>query len=269
MKVIHPYIQKNLICTNSGYKPRNMHKWGPGVRDIYSLHYVISGKGYFESNNVTYSVNAKESFVIFPDIKVNYYPDSSDPWEYIWIDFKGEEALHILLMTDFRENNPVAPAFIENPEPFFHIAEITSKEPFAIERSNAKLRLLLSYYMEYHPKTNTIMKTDYVLLAKEYIENNYWKANLTVSDIVDFVRVERTHLYRLFKEATGMSLLTYLTAYRIHRACILLQTSELSIKSVACSVGYLDQLHFSKIFKKGTSYSPSEYKKEHTSTIKK
>lgn len=269
MKQAYSYLSEELICTVNGHKPQNMHKWGPGVRDIYALHYVIRGKGYFETNNVTYTLSAGESFIIFPGVEVYYYPDINDPWEYIWIDFKGDEVLRLLSLTNLSHHTPVAPAFHGNLEPLFHIIEAANIKPFEKERSNAKLRLLLSYYMEYYPKIDTVSKTDYVLTAKEYIENNYWKASLTISDITNFVKIERTYLFRLFKEATGLSLLNYLTSYRIQRACTLLKSQELSIKSVACSVGYLDQLYFSKIFKKATSYSPSEYKKIHSAASDK
>jgi AraC-like DNA-binding protein len=259
MNATYSYIHEDLICTGNGYKVQNLHRWGPGVRDIYALHYVISGNGYFETNNVTYTLRAGESFIIFPHMEVSYYPDLQNPWEYIWIDFKGDEVLHLLSMTGFTQSTPVAPVSLENLEPLFHIIETAGMKPFEKERSNARLRFLLSYYMEYYPKANIIAKTDYVLSAREYIDNNYWKAALTVTDIADFVKIERTYLFRLFKEAIGMSILNYITTYRIGRACTMLRLSELSIKSVACSVGYPDQMYFSKVFKKVTSYSPSEY----------
>lgn len=268
MKQIKFNMNDDLICINNGYKPANMHRWGPGVRDVYALHYIISGKGYLEMNDITYSLKSGESFIIFPQIEVYYYPDHNDPWEYIWIDFRGDEALRLLLMTNLSHHNPVTSVSKENLEPLFHIEESIGIKSYEKERANARLRLLLSYYIEYYPKTNNITVTDHVVLAKEYIENNYWKTILTVSDIVDYVKIERTYLFRLFKEATGMSISSYLTSYRIQRASVLLKTSGLSIKTVACSVGFRDQLYFSKVFKKVTTYSPSEYiKKNHYEDI--
>lgn len=254
-------VSENLICIGNGYKPRDFHKWGPGVRDIYALHYVIAGRGYFQANNVTYTLKAGESFIIFPQTKVYYYPDKNDPWEYTWIDFKGKEVLNLLANTRFATYMPVAPAFSQNLQQLFYDVGKIGVMVFEKERANAKLHLLLSYYMEYYPRIDSASKIDYVLLVKEYIENNYWKVNLTVSSIGEFVNIDRTYLFRLFKEATGMSILNYLTVYRIKRACELLKSSGLSIKSVACSVGYQDQMYFSKVFKKMTAYSPSEYAK--------
>lgn len=260
-------MNDELICISNGYKPANLHRWGPGVRDVYALHYIISGKGYLETNHTTYSLKAGESFIIFPQNEVYYYPDQDDPWEYVWIDFNGDEVLRILSMTILSCYNPVTSVAKENLQPLFHIEESIGLLPFEKERANARLRLLLSYYIEYYPRTNIVAKINYVVLANDYIENNYWKAILTVSDVVDYVKIERTYLFRLFKEATGMSISGYLTYYRIKRACVLLKTSGLSIKSVACSVGFKDQLYFSKVFKKVTEYSPSEYIKNHTASI--
>jgi AraC-like DNA-binding protein len=267
MKSSINYVEDNLICIDNGYKPSNYHKWGPGVRDLYSLHYVIDGKGYFITNNETYRLQAGQSFLIYPQTEVYYYPDYQEPWEYIWIDFKGEEVLRLLSMTNFSKLTPVSPFISYNLEPLFHIIETSGKKVFERERYNARLRLLLSYYMEYYPKPNVIIKIDHVLLTKNYIENNYWKNTLTIVDIVDYINIERTYLFRLFKEATGMSVLKYLTLYRIQRGCELLKNTELSVKSIAYSVGYKDQLYFTKVFKKLTSYSPTEYRQKEESKM--
>lgn len=100
---------------------------------------------------------------------------------------------------------------------------------------------------------------DYVWMARTYIEQNYWKPTLTVTEIVQAVNLERSYLFRRFKAATGESISAYLTSYRIRRACELLKLSGLSIQSIAYSVGYHDPLYFSRVFKKATSHTPSAY----------
>lgn len=253
------FLHEDLICTDSGYKPPNSHNWG-GVRNIYALHYVVSGTGYYKAGKTTYTLTRGESFIIFPNTEVYYYPDSMDPWEYVWVDFKGAEALRLLSMTSLAPHSPITPASPADLEPLFRQIEAAGMIPYRRERSHACIRLLLSYYMEYCPQDNIFRKSDYVASAKEYIENNYWKPALTVSDIAEFVSVERSYLFRLFKEEVGMSVLKYLTAVRIRKACALLHSPNLSVKAVARSVGYLDQLYFSKAFKKATSCSPSMYR---------
>ncbi|WP_336773008.1 AraC family transcriptional regulator [Paenibacillus sp. MMO-58] len=246
-----------LICTYSGYKPANKHKWGPGVRDVYALHFIISGKGTLETRNQRFALTAADSFMIFPQTEIYYYPDPEDPWEYIWIEFKGEEAERLVDMTELERDYPVAKSCPYNLKPYFPVAPRADARLYERIRAEAQLRLLLSYYLEVYPRES--QPVDYVRMAKEYIVINYWRANLSVSDIVNAVSLERSYLFRLFKEEAGMSVSRYVTAYRIERACGLLESSVLSVKSVAYSVGYKDQLYFSKVFKKATSYTPSEY----------
>ncbi|MBU9723475.1 MULTISPECIES: AraC family transcriptional regulator [Bacillaceae] len=255
----HSQSSNHLTFINKGYKPSNSHKWGPGVRDIYALHYITRGKGVLETRYGTYQLKTGDSFIIFPHMEIYYYPDSQDPWEYVWVEFNGDEVMQLLSWTMLSPKKPVVPVCEINLRPFYEIEDNVNDRPYKTIRSDAKLRLLLSYYMEYYPNDMVTDQTDYVGMAKNYIHNNYWKNAMKVSDIVDIVKVDRSYLFRLFKEDTGMSISAYLTKYRIQRACELLKTSDLSIKTVAYSVGYRDQLYFSKIFKKATSYAPSEY----------
>ncbi|WP_379155735.1 AraC family transcriptional regulator [Paenibacillus sp. sgz5001063] len=258
----YDFSERSIIKGN-GYKPPNSHKWGPGVRDVYALHYIVSGKGYLETGHATFSLMTGESFMIFPDTEVYYYPDPQDPWEYYWIEFNGLEASRLLSMINIAADHPVLKASPQDFKPLFHRVNSAGIEPFERERSDAGLHLLLSYYMEHYPSDKVFFKKDYVLAARDYIESNFWNPSLSVLDVVEFVKIERSYLFRLFKEENGVSISGYLTAFRIQRACELLTNSQLSIKSLSYSVGYQDPLYFSKIFKKATSYTPSQYRKAH------
>ncbi|MHA6528844.1 helix-turn-helix domain-containing protein [Paenibacillus sp. BAC0078] len=232
-------FNEGSICKGNGYKPPNLHKWGPGVRDVFALHYIVSGRGYLKTCHTTFPLKTGESFIIFPHMEVYYYPDPRDPWEYYWIEFNGLEAARLLSMIHIAPDHPVLEASPQDFKPLFHRVKTAGMEPFERERSDAGLHLLLSYY----------------------IESNFWKPSLSVLDVVEFVKIERSYLFRLFKEENGISISGYLTAFRIRRACELLENSQLSIQSLAYSVGYQDPLYFSKVFKKATSYTPSQYRK--------
>ncbi|QYR22344.1 AraC family ligand binding domain-containing protein [Paenibacillus sp. sptzw28] len=141
----HSYSSNGLIYINNGYKFPNMHRWGPGVRDVYSLHYIVSGKGTLETRNTSFPLKAGESFVILPYTEIYYYPDPQDPWEYVWIEFKGDEVPHLLSITEFAPDKPVAAEAPSNLEPMYGIASNADAKPFEKMRSDAELRLLLSY----------------------------------------------------------------------------------------------------------------------------
>lgn len=56
----------------------------------------------------------------------------------------------------------------------------------------------------------------------------------------------------------------YLTEYRIKQACRLLRETTLSVSAIAYSVGFENNLYFSKAFRKQKGKSPSEYRESHS-----
>ena len=81
-----------------------------------------------------------------------------------------------------------------------------------------------------------------------------------MTDVAAFVGIDRSHLYTVFKQTLGVSPKEYLTEYRLRRACALLLEPALSVTAVANSVGFENNLYFSKVFRKRTGLSPSEYR---------
>ena len=68
---------------------------------------------------------------------------------------------------------------------------------------------------------------------------------------------------RCFKRYMGMTPLQYVTSIRITKAKDLLKNTAFTIQEVGRLVGYENPLYFSRIFKKQTGHSPSEYRKEY------
>lgn len=80
------------------------HSYGPAVRPNYLLHIVIQGKGRFIQNEMEFSLHANQGFLIVPDQLTFYQADQEDPWEYMWIGFRGSRATSILRELDLNEN---------------------------------------------------------------------------------------------------------------------------------------------------------------------
>lgn len=65
----------------------------------------------------------------------------------------------------------------------------------------------------------------------------------------------------LFRRHTGMLPKDYLDQCKITRARELLLTEEHSIAAIAAELGFHDQFHFSRVFKKKTGMPPSEFRR--------
>ena len=71
-----------LDISSIGYSAdAKVTRFGPGVRNSYIIHYVISGKGYFNGK----SVSGGQGFLITPGMNEYYYPDKNEPWEFLWV----------------------------------------------------------------------------------------------------------------------------------------------------------------------------------------
>jgi len=100
----------------------------------------------------------------------------------------------------------------------------------------------------------------YVSKAVEYIEKNYSR-KVCISEISNFIGIDRSYLYSTFKQHLNISPQEFLINYRMNKACELMSNKALFIGDIARSVGYEDQLLFSKEFKKLKGFSPREYRK--------
>ncbi len=93
----------------------------------------------------------------------------------------------------------------------------------------------------------------------EYMQENYAN-NMTVPDIANHFNIERRKLTYVFEKRMGVSPTTYLTDLRIQKSKLLLRTSDLSLSEISEKVGYTDYFYFSRVFKKVTGLSPTEFR---------
>ena len=239
-------------------------RWGPGVRDKYIIHYVREGRGYFESGGKKYTLTRGQSFLIVPGQLVNYYPDEKDPWKYAWVDFTGIEARKLLAYCSLSEANPIAEKEMPELDRLFREASdrFSTDSSADVCRNIGYFRLIFSIYIEHYPAVNSKTVGELMITrAAEYIENNYRRPSLNLDEIAERLSINRVTLHRKFTEELNISPGNYIIKLRIKKACALLESSNYSVKTVAYSTGFSDQLYFSKVFKKLVGMTPTEYRK--------
>jgi AraC family transcriptional regulator len=85
--------------------------------------------------------------------------------------------------------------------------------------------------------------------AVEYIQDQL-HTDLTVSRIAQAVYVSPYHFTKLFKESTGQSPHQYVVEARVRKAKELLTKGKFTISEVAYHVGFVDQSHLTRHFKR-------------------
>ena len=249
------------------------YTWGPGVRELYILHYVIKGSGFFICDGKSYRVRCGQCFLITPGSLVRYYPDENDPWEYAWIEFYGLEANRLLSYTSLSSKDPVSPPDVSGElNRYFRLAAdcFEVKELHGIRKMIGVCHLIFAKLVELCPsKARHSEKDSLIEKAKDEVEASYYREEFNVNLLAQTLNINRASLYRNFMSEFGISPARYITNLRIERACEMLASTRLPIKSVAYSVGFSDSLHFSKVFKKQLGLSPISYRKKRQSDLKK
>jgi AraC family transcriptional regulator len=85
--------------------------------------------------------------------------------------------------------------------------------------------------------------------AVEYIQDQL-DTDLTVSGIAQAVAISPDHFTRLFEESTGQSPYRYVVEARVRKAKELLTTGKFTISEAAYHVGFVDQSHLTRHFKR-------------------
>ena len=257
----------SLSVYNVGYqKCEPEYQWGPGIRDHYCIHHILSGSGIYTTGKVSVRLSAGDTFILFPGVELQYQADKDEPWEYCWAGFMGTDAASIIRNTGFSKETPyILKGTIPEEEIRNGLDEIYQNKGNTYESSVAmagRLYSLLAVFMHYAQRTEPEKDSHvmYVEKAMSYIETNY-SYPITVEDIAYYVGISRSHLFRSFQNYMRKSPKDYLSGYRIRQACHLLRETDLSVSTIAYSVGFENNLYFSKAFRKQKGMSPSKYRR--------
>jgi AraC-like DNA-binding protein len=82
-------------------------------------------------------------------------------------------------------------------------------------------------------------------------------AKISLGQLACSASLSPSRFIRVFKAQLGVTPMQYLMRLRINRSKRLLANTDLSVKEAALTVGFEDQLYFSRVFKKETGATPS------------
>lgn len=243
-----------------------LHSFGPGVRDIYKIHFIHAGRGVVRAEGVTHELTAGQAFLAYPERVIFYQADGTDPWTYSWIGFCGDQVEDILSRTRLSPADPVFPMDTRlMPQLYELLNEAEDNAATRDLRLQALLHEFLTRLVELAPASGRLTsarvqaKESYIHRCLDFLHGHY-SEEITVGQLAAIVGLDRKYLSSLFKQATGLPPQQYLLHYRMEKACALLRKGHYSIGEVARSVGYQDALLFSKMFKKSVGVSPSDYR---------
>lgn len=246
-----------------------LHTWGPDTRKEYHMHFILNGEGHLEIRGKTHHLKRSQIFVLPPNVRAYYYADKENPWYYAWASFQGKRAAEFLKLAGFADSCIIRKTVIPAEQFSSIIHEMLLVNKLTLENELLRtgylyqlIGLLIGSHEELtgnRDKKNQYTGDSYVDHALQYIHFNY-NTQMRIQDMVDYLGINRSYLFYLFKERLNQSPKEYLIWYQMEKAKDLLLSTSYDIKEVAKRVGYSDSLAFSKIFRQSTGDSPTVYR---------
>ncbi len=229
-----------------------------GRRDYHLLYavkgefcVVFEGKSYpvKAGDLVLYPPHSRQEYTFFADKKASSY----------YLHFGGSDAENILKQCSL-SYGVYAVGVSEDAESVFArlIVEHSLAHP---DKSVAESGLLLTLFsLLGRLKRGKEQQTFDKRLETVLIAMSKTDAPLTLVPYAEMLGVSVNRLIHLFRSCIGVSPLQYLTDRKIEHAKRFLSDSSCNVAQTATALGYDDPMYFSRLFRKKTGLSPSQYR---------
>jgi len=156
-------------------------------------------------------------------------------------------------------NSEIISKFIESLEFYFQNPTLVNDDLLELKIKELVLLLIQSKNVEsilqliknlYSTRTDDLRKT----------VNLHLYSNLSVDDLAKLCSMSLSTFKREFKKAFGESPAKHITLKRLQKSEKLLRTTAMRINEVAFKLGYNDPQYFTRVFKKSTGISPTEFR---------
>lgn len=250
----------------------------PHRHSYYEICIFINGAGKHEIDFNSHSINAKSLHFISPG-QVHLISREDHYHGYLIVfskDFYSLDSFHqnLLFQVPYFNNHTLAPILNLNDGEFEELMQlvIMMKNEYLNDQQNTK-EILRSYlqvfllkckqfYFQHFSEKEKMQDPQFFLVQefKKMVEIHYKKFHL-VQEYAESLALSPSVLNKHVKRITGFTAGEIIIDRLLLQAKRLLIYSDLSHKEIAYRLNYEDPSYFSRIFKKKTSYSPSEFRK--------
>lgn len=268
----------NRFCESTGFTEVTLSQYGrytgesdkpplPFLTEKTVITYFTGEPGSVKLGSAVHTIQPGMILVLFPGQCVNFSAMAGSQMSAMWAEMSGEALTSVLFRAGLTPQKPtwVPTVPAEQSELVAVFDRLTNPDAQygALQATGLAMELLDCLLRETprpcQPKIQNLQRY-YVEKSIRFIEAKY-PMDISVEDVAEYCGLNRSYLGKLFRDATGMTTQEYLIRHRMRIACSYLERAAAPIATIARSVGYPNQLHFSRAFHKVFGIPPREWQK--------
>lgn len=231
-------------------------------RNDYHLLYLYCGELNIKTNKNQFVLKNGQLIIFPPNTPFTYTNPNKSKIEYLWLNFSGTNAENLIKSVYLETGVPMG---VSVPKYVFEAfetlyAEYNERTPFFDTAITYKLMHIMVLFGRARFNNNK-GNVDIAALTTSltYINDNF-SEEISTEKLAEMEHLSTSHFRRLFKSKTGMTPTQYITTIRLKHAEMLLLKTDMNIKQIAETVGFDNQLYFSKVFSKHFGKSPKNFR---------
>lgn len=226
--------------------------------------YIHNGTGYAQIDQEGFKLESGLCLLIRPEMTVTLNASGDQYLQLFYVTYTGKN--------HHPDGDTPIPAMIDCESPAIQLAS-----PAQVHTLLQSLTQLADDQTSHGLLKRTTLFHQWALLVSEsirppsvsdaiqetirYMERHYTQP-LPLHRLPLLARMTSSSYCRAFRRSTGLTPGQYLTQLRVERSKQLLRLPHTTLKDIAASVGYQDELYFSRVFKKSEGLSPTVYAKK-------
>ena len=239
----------------------------PEGRNDYQLLYIASGKGHFYfKGSKEPTIVSKGNMVLFrPGEPQVYHYYAIDKTEVYWVHFTGWKVEEYLKRYELPHQENVFYTGVSPDYPWIYNQMIRELQ---IRRVNYEdiinlymhhIFITINRYIKEGRQANNDTIND-IERAVRYFKDNYNK-QISIKQYAEEHLMSVNWFIHSFRSVMKTSPMQYIISLRIAMAKGYLEKTSKNITEISNEIGYDNSLYFSRLFRKYTGISPSEYRK--------
>ncbi len=264
------YTKDNQHYGQVKYTKEFFSNYSKHSHDMLSITAIESNSVNIEFNGFKDETLSKDELAIFNPYLVHKSTNKSSDKFGCYVLYLDVDWCKDIQKNIFKENKDFLPInlnILKNKNLYCEFIDICKQillskniEDFSIMVEIFIIKIFKKYCDVNISLDNNEKPNETIKKVKQYILDNI-EEQLSLDDIAIFLGYNKYHIIKIFKKQYGLTPHAFIVNHKINKAKkMIIEDNNLTIVDVANEVGFYDQSHFSKSFKKVFATSPSNMK---------